>query len=192
MATDFAVCLQRFLTSHLPGCADAHEYDRVLPGTFKLLIASSATSDHPPDKLTLDHIDAAAITGSWTGWRPNGTTASQPATSGWPAQLVLPLAAVARPCPMAAARTSSPSGQENTSRREPLTSSRPPSARRARPVHPAGRRDATLLATSTTPPPGFRNSPTDVRDIRCSPALAVLTARRKTRHVRSAPTPPRC
>jgi integrase/recombinase XerD len=65
MATDFAVCLRRFLTSHLAalrGCS---------PNTvasyrdaFKLLIIYFRDERSiPPGKLTLDHVDVAAITG---------------------------------------------------------------------------------------------------------------------------------
>ena len=63
MATDFAVMLHRFLTSHLAGMRGCS------PNTiasyrdaFKLLITYfSDVRSVPPDKLTLDHIDEAAI-----------------------------------------------------------------------------------------------------------------------------------
>src|SRR5205807_9885000 len=65
MATDFAVFLHRFLTSHLAGlrgCSPATIAS--YRDTFKLLIAFFRDDRSiPPDKLTLDHIDAAAITG---------------------------------------------------------------------------------------------------------------------------------
>ena len=65
MATDFAVMLHRFLTSHLAGMRGCS------PNTiasyrdaFKLLIAFfSDVRSIPPDKLTLDRIDDAAIAG---------------------------------------------------------------------------------------------------------------------------------
>lgn len=65
MATDFAILLRRFLTTHLAGLRGCSP--RTVASyrdTFKLLIAYF--HDHqsiPPEKLTLDHIDAAAITG---------------------------------------------------------------------------------------------------------------------------------
>src|SRR5260370_15963942 len=65
MATDFAVCLQRFLTSNLAGLRGC-SLNTIAPyrDTFKLLIAFSGdVRSIPPDRLTLDHIDAAAITG---------------------------------------------------------------------------------------------------------------------------------
>jgi site-specific recombinase XerD len=64
MATDFAVLLHRFLTSHLVGlrgCSPATITS--YRDTFKLLIVFFRDGRSiPPDKLTLDRIDAAAIT----------------------------------------------------------------------------------------------------------------------------------
>ena len=69
MATDFAVFLRRFLTSHLAGLRGCSPNTIAsYRDTFRLLIAFfSDGRSIPPDKLTLDHIDAAAITGflSW-------------------------------------------------------------------------------------------------------------------------------
>ena len=64
MATDFAVCLQRFLTSHLAGLRGCSPNTIAsYRDTFKLLIAFFGdVRSIPPDRLTLDHIDAAAIT----------------------------------------------------------------------------------------------------------------------------------
>ena len=64
MATDFAVCLRRFLTSHLAGLRGCS------PNTvasyrdaFKLLIVYFRDERSiPPGKLTLDYVDVAAIT----------------------------------------------------------------------------------------------------------------------------------
>jgi len=64
MATDFAVCLRRFLTSHLAGLRGCS------PNTvasyrdaFKLLIVYFRDERSiPPGKLTLDSVDVAAIT----------------------------------------------------------------------------------------------------------------------------------
>jgi len=64
MATDFAVCLRRFLTTYLAGLRGCS------PNTvasyrdaFKLLIAYFRDERSiPPSKLTLDHVNVAAIT----------------------------------------------------------------------------------------------------------------------------------
>ena len=65
MATDFAVFLHRFLTSHLAGLRGCSPNTIAsYRDTFKLLIAFFRDGRSiPPGKLTLDHIDAAAITG---------------------------------------------------------------------------------------------------------------------------------
>jgi len=65
MATDFAVCLQRFLTSHLAGLRGCSPNTIAsYRDTFKLLIVFFGdVRSIPPDRLTLDHIGAAAITG---------------------------------------------------------------------------------------------------------------------------------
>ncbi len=64
MATDFAVLLHRFLTSHLAGlrgCSPATIAS--YRDTFKLLIVFFRDGRSiPPGKLTLDRIDPAAIT----------------------------------------------------------------------------------------------------------------------------------
>src|SRR4051794_4255999 len=65
MATDFAVCLRRFLTTHLAGLRGCS------PNTvasyrdaFKLLIAYFRDERSiPPSKLTLDCLDVGAIAG---------------------------------------------------------------------------------------------------------------------------------
>jgi integrase/recombinase XerD len=64
MATDFAVCLRRFLTSYLAGlrgCSPATIAS--YRDTFKLLIAWFRDERSvPPGRLTLDHLDAGAVT----------------------------------------------------------------------------------------------------------------------------------
>ncbi|MEV6228024.1 site-specific integrase [Saccharopolyspora shandongensis] len=64
MATDFAVLLHRFLTSHLAGLRGCSPNTIAsYRDTFKLLIAWSRDSRSiPSDKLTLDRIDADTIT----------------------------------------------------------------------------------------------------------------------------------
>ena len=65
MATDFAVVLHRFLTAHLAGLRGCSSHTIAsYRDTFKLLIVFFRDERSvPPDKLTLDRIDAAAITG---------------------------------------------------------------------------------------------------------------------------------
>src|SRR5436309_3336237 len=65
MATDFAVFLHRFLTSHLAGLRGCSPNTIAsYRDTFKLLIAwFSDVRSIPPGKLTLDCIDAHAVTG---------------------------------------------------------------------------------------------------------------------------------
>ncbi|MGH3612323.1 MAG: integrase, partial [Pseudonocardia sp.] len=65
MATDFAVFLRRFLTAHLAGLRGCSPNTVAsYRDTFKLLIAYFRDDRSiPPEKLTLDCIDAAAITG---------------------------------------------------------------------------------------------------------------------------------
>src|ERR1700745_1694073 len=62
MATDFAVFLHRFLTSHLAGLRGCSPNTVAsYRDTFKLLIAWFRDERSvPPGKLTLDHIDAVA------------------------------------------------------------------------------------------------------------------------------------
>src|SRR5436305_14470650 len=65
MATDFAVFLRRFLTGHLAGLR-GYSTNTIVSyrDAFKLLICYFRDQRQiPPDKLTLERIDAAAITG---------------------------------------------------------------------------------------------------------------------------------
>ncbi|HJT94855.1 MAG TPA: site-specific integrase, partial [Mycobacterium sp.] len=65
MATDFAVFLHRFLTAHIAGLR-GYSPNTVASyrDTFKLLITFFRDDRSiPPERLTLDRIDAAAITG---------------------------------------------------------------------------------------------------------------------------------
>jgi integrase/recombinase XerD len=65
MATDFAVFLRRFLTNHLAGLRGCSANTIAsYRDTFKLLIAYIRDQKSiPPEKLTLDTIDATTITG---------------------------------------------------------------------------------------------------------------------------------
>jgi integrase/recombinase XerD len=69
MATDFAVFLHRFLTSYLAGVRGCSANTIAsYRDTFKLLIGWFASQRQvPPEKLTLERIDAAAIT-DFLGW----------------------------------------------------------------------------------------------------------------------------
>ena len=193
MATDFAVMLHRFLTSHLAGLRGCS------PNTiasyrdaFKLLIAFFAdVRSIPPGKLTLDRIDDDAITG-FLNWLEaerhdsistrNQRLAAISSFFRWmqsqdPVRMASCQEILAIP-----AEKARPAGREPPHRRAD-----PPSARPARPVHPAP--DGVTRPCwppFTTPPPGFPSSPAvAVRDIRVEPPpLAVLTGKgRKTRHV---------
>jgi site-specific recombinase XerD len=64
MATDFAVCLRRFLTTHLAGLRGCSPNTIAsYRDTFKLLIVYFRDDRSiPPGKLTLDRTDVAAIT----------------------------------------------------------------------------------------------------------------------------------
>ena len=83
MATDFAVSLRRFLTGHLAGLR-GYSPNTIASyrDTFKLLICYFRDQQHiPPDKLTLEQVDAAAITGflAWlrSGRRNSASTCNQ-------------------------------------------------------------------------------------------------------------------
>ena len=65
MATDFAIFLRRFLTGHLAGLR-GYSPNTIASyrDAFKLLICYFRDEQHiPPEKLTVEQIDAAAITG---------------------------------------------------------------------------------------------------------------------------------
>jgi len=83
MATDFAVSLRRFLTGHLAGhLAGLRGYSTntivSYRDAFKLLICYFRDQrSTPPERLTLELIDAAAITGFLDGLRTSrGNSAS--------------------------------------------------------------------------------------------------------------------
>ncbi|MDT2009089.1 hypothetical protein FXW78_43070 [Rhodococcus opacus] len=71
MATDFAVFLRRFLTAHLAGLRGCSPHTIAsYRDAFKLLICYFRDERSiPPDKLTLELIDAAAIAGFLTWLR---------------------------------------------------------------------------------------------------------------------------
>ena len=143
MATDFAVFLHRFLTSHLAGLRGCSPNTIAsYRDTFKLLIAFfSDVRSIPPGKLTLDCIGARAVTGflNWLEAERGNSIATRnqrlaavssfyrwlqsqdPARMAWlPGNSRHPR------------QKAGPAGRESPHRRAD-----PPSARPARPVHPA-------------------------------------------------------
>ena len=192
MATDFAVFLHRFLTSHLAGLRGCSPNTIAsYRDTFKLLIAFFRDGRSiPPDKLALDLIDAAAITG-FLDWleaeRHNSISTRNQRLAAissffrWlqsqdPARmascqdiLAVPAKKKARP-----GVNHLTAGQTRGLLAQPDRSTR------------RGRRDATLLATLYDTAARVQElANLTVRDIRVEPpALAVLTGKgRKTRHV---------
>ena len=192
MATDFAVFLRRFLTGHLAGLRGCSPNTIAsYRDTFKLLISWFRDERQvPPGKLTLDHIDAAAIT-AFLGWlqasRHNGVSTrnqrlaaissfctwmqtQDPARMAcWQDILAIPAKKQARP-----AISHLTAGQARRLLAQPDRSTR------------RGRRDATLLATLYDTGARVQElADLTARDIRLQhPALASLTGKgRKTRHV---------
>ena len=192
MATDFAVFLRRFLTSHLAGLRGCSPNTVAsYRDTFKLLIAWFRDERAiPPGKLTLDHIDAGAIT-AFLGWlqegRHNGVStrnqrlaaissfctwmqAEDPARMAcWQGILAIPAKKQARP-----AVSHLTVEQARRLLAQPDRSTR------------QGRRDATLLAALYDTGARVQElADLAVRDIRLQrPAMVSLTGKgRKTRHV---------
>jgi integrase/recombinase XerD len=192
MATDFAVFLRRFLTAHLAGLRGCSPNTIVsYRDAFKLLICYFQDERSiPPERLTLELIDAAAITG-FLGWLRASRHNSAPATNQrlaaidsfftWmqsqdPARmaccqdiLAIPVRKHDRP---AVAHLSA--GQTRQLLAMPDRSTR------------RGRRDATLLATLYDTAARVQElADLTVRDLRLDdPAMASLTGKgRKTRHV---------
>ena len=85
MATDFAVFLRRFLTGYLAGLRGySPNTISSYRDAFKLLICYFRDEQHvSPEKLTLDHVDADAITG-FLAWlrtsRHNSVSTCRPRT----------------------------------------------------------------------------------------------------------------
>jgi integrase/recombinase XerD len=192
MATDFAVFLHRFLTSHLAGlrgCSPATIAS--YRDAFKLLIAFFRDDRSiPPGKLTLDLIDAAAIAG-FLNWleasRHNSISTRNQRLAAissffrWlqsqdPARMASCQDILAIP---AKKKTQPGVNHLTVEQTRRLLAAPDRSTRR-------GRRDATLLATLyDTAARVSELAGLTVRDIRLQPpALAVLTGKgRKIRHV---------
>ena len=192
MATDFAVFLHRFLTAHLAGLRGCSPNTIAsYRDTFKLLIAFFCDDRSiPPEKLTLDHIDAAAITGflNWleTSRHNSISTRNQRLAAissfyRWmqsqdPARMACCQDILAIPAKKQAQPGVNHLTVEQTRR---LLAQPDRSTRR-------GRRDATLLATLYDTAARVQElADLTMRDIRVEPpALAVLTGKgRKIRHV---------
>jgi site-specific recombinase XerD len=192
MATDFAVFLRRFLTAHLAGLR-GYSPNTIASyrDAFKLLICYFRDERSvPPERLTLEQVDAAAITGflHWlrTSRHNSASTSNQRLAAidsffTWmqsqdPARmaccqdiLAIPASKHDRP---AVAHLST--GQTRQLLALPDRSTR------------AGRRDAALLATLYDTAARVQElADLTVRDIRLdNPAMAALTGKgRKTRHV---------
>jgi len=192
MATDFAVFLHRFLSSHMAGLRGCSPNTITsYRDTFKILIGWFAgRRSVPPEKLTLDHIDAAAVT-DFLGWLETGrhncaSTRNQRLAAitsffRWlqsqePARMAACQEILAIP---AKAKTQPGVPHLTVAQTRQLLAAPDRSTRR-------GRRDATLLATLyETAARVSELAGLAVRDIRLeSPPLAVLTGKgRKTRHV---------
>jgi site-specific recombinase XerD len=192
VATDFAVALRRFLTSYLAGlrgCSPATIAS--YRDTFKLLIAWFRDERAvPPARLTLGHLDAAAVTaflGHLQEERHNSIStrnqrlAAVSSFATWmqaedPARMACWQDILAIP----AKKQDRPAVRHLTAEQARLLLARPDRTTRQ------GRRDATLLATLYDTGARVQElADLAVRDIRLrNPALASLTGKgRKTRHV---------
>jgi site-specific recombinase XerD len=192
VATDFAVFLRRFLTGHLAGLRGCSPNTIAsYRDTFKLLISWFRDERSiPPGKLTLDCIDAAAVTGflNWLETERHNSISTRnqrlaaissfctwmqtrdPARMAcWQDILAIPAKKQDRP-----AVSHLTAGQARRLLAQPDRSTR------------QGRRDATLLATLYDTAARVQElADLTVRDIRLQhPAMAALTGKgRKTRHV---------
>jgi len=192
VATDFAVCLRRFLTTHLAGLRGCSPNTvGSYRDTFKLLITYFRDErSTPPGKLTLDCVDAAAITGflDWleTSRHNSASTRNQRLAAissfcTWmqtedPARMACYQHILAIP----AKKQAHPIVNYLTVEQTRLLLAQPDRSTRR------GRRDATLLATLYDTAARVQElADLTVRDIRLQrPAMAALTGKgRKTRHV---------
>src|SRR5215831_8971186 len=192
MATDFAVFLHRFLTSHLAGLRGCSTNTIAsYRDAFKLLITFfSDVRSIPPDKLTLDRIDDAAIAG-FLNWLEaerhnsistrNQRLAAVSSFFRWmQSQDPARMASCQHILSVPAKNKARPGVNHLTIEQTRLLLAQPDRSTRR------GRRDATLLATLyDTAARVSELAGLTVRDIRLQPpALAVLTGKGgKTRHV---------
>jgi integrase/recombinase XerD len=192
MATDFAVCLRRFLTSYLAGLRGCSPNTVAsYRDTFKLLIAWFRDERSvSPGKLTLDHIDAGAVMAFLAHLqesRGNGVSTRNQRLAAissfctWmqtedPARMACWQDILAIP----AKKQDHPAVSHLTVEQTRRLLAQPDKSTRQ------GRRDATLLATLYDTGARVQElADLAVRDIRLqNPALASLTGKgRKTRHV---------
>jgi site-specific recombinase XerD len=192
MATDFAVFLRRFLTAHLAGLRGCSPNTVAsYRDTFKLLIVFFRDDRSiPPEKLTLDRIDAAAVTGflNWleAGRHSSVSTRNQRLAAigsfyRWmqsqdPTRMACCQDILAIP----AKKQSQPAVNHLTVEQARRLLAQPDRSTRR------GRRDAALLATLYDTGARVQElADLTVRDIRLEPpAMAALTGKgRKTRHV---------
>ncbi len=192
MATDFALSLRRFLTDHLAGLR-GYSTNTIVSyrDAFKLLICYFRDQrSTPPERLTLEAIDAAAITGflDWLrtsrGNSPSTCNQRLAAISSFfawmqtqdPARMACCQDILAIP----ASKHDRPAVAHLTVDQTRQLLAAPDRSTRA------GRRDATLLATLYDTAARVQElADLTVRDIRLDhPAMAALTGKgRKTRHV---------
>lgn len=192
MATDFAVFLRRFLTGHLAGLR-GYSTNTIASyrDAFKLLICYFRDQRHiPPERLTLELIDAAAITGflDWlrTSRHNSPSTGNQRLAAidsffTWmqtqdPARMACCQDILAIP----ASKHDRPGVDHLSVEQTRQLLAAPDRSTRN------GRRDATLLATLYDTAARVQElSDLTVRDIRLdNPAMAALTGKgHKTRHV---------
>ena len=192
MATDFAVSLRRFLTSYLAGLR-GYSPNTIASyrDAFKLLISYVRDQRNiPPEKLTLERIDAEVITGflDWlrTSRHNSASTCNQRLAAidsffTWmqtqdPASMACCQDILAIP----ASRHDQPAVQHLTVDQTRHLLALPDRSTRN------GRRDATLLATLYDTAARVQElADLTVRDLRLDhPAMAALTGKgRKTRHV---------
>jgi site-specific recombinase XerD len=192
MATDFAVSLRRFLTSYLAGLRGCSPNTIAsYRDTFKLLIAWFRDERSvPPGRLTLDHIDASAVT-AFLGWLQeerhnsistrNQRLAAISSFCTWmqtedPARMACWQDILAIPVK----KQDQPAIRHLTAEQTRRLLAGPDRSTRQ------GRRDATLLATLYDTGARVQElADLDIRDIRLQrPAMASLTGKgRKTRHV---------
>ena len=192
MATDFAVCLRRFLTSYLAGLRGCSPSTIAsYRDTFKLLIAWFRDERQVPSaRLNLDHIDADAVT-AFLGWlqdsRHNSVSTRNQRLAAigsfctWmqtedPARMACWQDILAIP----SKKQDRPAVRHLTVEQARLLLARPDRSTRR------GRRDATLLATLYDTGARVQElADLAVRDIRLqNPAMVSLTGKgHKTRHV---------
>jgi integrase/recombinase XerD len=192
LATDFALSLRRYLTDHMAGLRGCSPHTiNSYRDTFKLLIVDCRDERSiPPERLTLDHLDAAAITGflAWlrTERHNSHSTRNQRLAAissffRWmQTQDPTRMACCQDILQIPASKHDQPAIEHLTVEQTRLLLSLPDRSTRQ------GRRDATLLATLYDTAARVQEiADLTVRDIRLEdPPIIALTGKgRKTRHV---------